>query len=165
MDLTDKQKRFCEEYLTDLNATQAAIRSGYSKKTAAVIGQENLTKPNIQEYLSELNEIRKQDAEKKGITPERVLEELAKIAFLNPKQVFDEHDNIKSIQEIDSDTASAIAQVDINVMKSGDTIKRIKFIDKKGALELLGKHFAMFTDNQKVEHEHSVIIDDIAVIE
>ncbi len=49
--LTAKQKRFCDEYLIDLNATQAAIRSGYSKRTAKQIGQENLTKPDIKEYI------------------------------------------------------------------------------------------------------------------
>ena len=49
--LTVKQQRFCDEYLIDLNATQAAIRSGYSKKTARQIGQENLTKPDIKEYI------------------------------------------------------------------------------------------------------------------
>ena len=49
--MTAKQKRFCDEYLTDLNATQAAIRSGYSEKTAYSIGNENLKKPEIQEYI------------------------------------------------------------------------------------------------------------------
>lgn len=52
--LTDKQKRFCEEYLIDLNATQAAVRAGYSAKTANRIGTENLSKLDIQNYLSEL---------------------------------------------------------------------------------------------------------------
>jgi len=51
MKLTPKQKKFCNEYLIDLNATQAAIRSGYSKKTARSIASEHLTKPNIQEYI------------------------------------------------------------------------------------------------------------------
>ena len=52
--LTDKQQRFCEEYVIDLNGTQAAIRSGYSSKTARSISNENLTKPDIREYISEL---------------------------------------------------------------------------------------------------------------
>mgnify|MGYP002604817483 CR=1 FL=1 len=50
--MTEKQKRFCDEYLIDLNATQAAIRSGYSAKTAKQIGQQNLTKLDIQEYIN-----------------------------------------------------------------------------------------------------------------
>ena len=49
--MTEKQKRFCDEYLTDLNATQAAVREGYSKKTAYSIGEENLRKPEIKEYI------------------------------------------------------------------------------------------------------------------
>ncbi len=49
--MTEKQKRFCDEYLTDLNATQAAVRAGYSKKTAYSIGEENLRKPEIKEYI------------------------------------------------------------------------------------------------------------------
>jgi phage terminase small subunit len=54
MSLTDKQKRFCEEYMIDLNATQACIRAGYSQDTANVQGAQNLSKLNIQEYISEL---------------------------------------------------------------------------------------------------------------
>ena len=49
--MTEKQKLFCEEYLIDLNATQAALRAGYSEKTAYSIGNENLKKPEIQEYI------------------------------------------------------------------------------------------------------------------
>ncbi len=54
--LTEKQKRFCEEYLVDLNATQAAIRAGYSKKSAYSIGEENLKKPKIRNYICELKQ-------------------------------------------------------------------------------------------------------------
>ena len=54
--MTEKQKLFCEEYLIDLNATQAALRAGYSEKTAYSIGNENLKKPEIQKYLAELTE-------------------------------------------------------------------------------------------------------------
>ena len=55
MKLTSKQQRFCDEYLVDLNATQAAIRAGYSKKTAKQIAQQNLTKLDIQEYIKKRN--------------------------------------------------------------------------------------------------------------
>ena len=76
--LTEKQKRFCEEYLIDLNATQAAIRAGYSKKTANRIAAENLSKLDIQNYLKELMQER---SERTGITADTVLEELKKIAL------------------------------------------------------------------------------------
>lgn len=78
MALTPKQQRFIEEYLVDLNATQAAIRAGYSEKTAEAIGHENLRKPQIQERVSAAIQER---AERTGITQERVVEELGKVAF------------------------------------------------------------------------------------
>jgi phage terminase small subunit len=68
--LTAKQEMFCKEYIIDLNATQAAIRSGYSKETAAVIGSENLTKPNIQQRIAELGQAREDRLE---ITADEVL--------------------------------------------------------------------------------------------
>lgn len=75
--LTEKQKRFCEEYLIDLNATQAAVRAGYSSKTAYSIGTENLRKPEIREYCQQL--IRER-SERTGISSDFVLEELRRIA-------------------------------------------------------------------------------------
>ncbi|WP_213469940.1 terminase small subunit, partial [Paenibacillus dendritiformis] len=80
MALTAKQKAFVQEYLIDLNATQAAIRAGYSAKTARKIGQENLTKPDIQKAIQEAMDAR---AKRTEITADRVLQELAKIGFAN----------------------------------------------------------------------------------
>lgn len=76
--LTEKQKRFCEEYLIDLNVTQSALRAGYSEKTAYSIGNENLKKPEIQKYISELM---KKQSERTNITADKVLSELEKVAF------------------------------------------------------------------------------------
>lgn len=76
--LTNKQEQFCKEYLIDLNGTQAAIRAGYSAKTANRIAAENLSKPDIQNYISELMNER---SEATGISAERVISELEKIAF------------------------------------------------------------------------------------
>jgi phage terminase, small subunit len=75
--LTEKQQRFVDEYLIDLNATQAAIRAGYSVKTADVIGCENLTKPNIQQAIAEHMAER---SRRTGVNQDRVVLELAKIA-------------------------------------------------------------------------------------
>jgi len=62
MKLREKQKRFCEEYLIDLNATKACIRAGYSKKTAGEMGYENLNKPHLQAYIQQLQgEIKKRN--------------------------------------------------------------------------------------------------------
>ena len=76
--LTEKQKRFCEEYLIDFNATQAALRAGYSQKTAYSIGDENLRKPEIQ---SEIQTLIRKRSERTGINADIVIKELVKIAL------------------------------------------------------------------------------------
>lgn len=86
MALTAKQQRFVDEYLKDLNATQAAIRAGYSKKTAAVIATENLRKPNIQAIVTKRMDARGQKA---AITQEMVLERLWMIATANPNELIE----------------------------------------------------------------------------
>ena len=73
MKLTGKQEMFCKEYIIDLNATQAAIRAGYSEATARSIGQENLTKPDITQRIAELQ---KERIEKVEITAENVLKDI-----------------------------------------------------------------------------------------
>lgn len=117
MKLTEKQKRFCEEYLIDLNATQAYIRAGYSAKkkdTARVESSKLLTKPNIQNYISELQKFQ---SERTGITADNVLKELEKVAF---------------------------AETDI----SGK--------EKIKALELLGKHLGLFSEQCKPSGEQEL---------
>ena len=86
MALTAKQQRFVDEYLKDLNATQAAIRAGYSKKTAAVIAAENLRKPNVQSVIEDRMSVRGQKA---AITQEMVLERLWMIATANPNELIE----------------------------------------------------------------------------
>lgn len=76
--LTEKQKRFVQEYLVDLNATQAAIRAGYKEKAARSVGAENLTKPDIQKAIQSAI---KERQDRTGITQDRVLKELGKVAF------------------------------------------------------------------------------------
>ena len=153
MNLNPKQKQFCEEYLIDLNATQAAIRAGYSEKTANRIGSQNLTKVDIQSYITELMQIR---ADRTEITQDRVLKELAMIAFLDIRTAFDSNGNLLNIQDMPENVARAIGGLDITQIKSRSNkdesdieyLKRVKIIDKKGCLELIGKHLAMWADVQ-----------------
>ena len=84
--LTKKQQLFVDEYLIDLNATQAAIRAGYSVSSARDIGCENLTKPNIQEAIAKAMAER---SRRTGVNQDRVVLELAKIAFANIADVVD----------------------------------------------------------------------------
>lgn len=148
--ITAKQQRFVDEYLIDLNATQAAIRAGYSRKTANRIAAENLTKPVIANLIAK----RQQDRSvRTKITQDRVLQEYARIAFFDPRKLFDDDGNPKNITEIDDDTAAAIAGMDVQeICESGDSqrvisrLKKYKIADKKGALDSVAKHLGMFTD-------------------
>ncbi len=147
--LTDKQERFVEEYLVDLNATQAAIRAGYSEKTAAVIGFQNLTKLNIAEAI----QVKRQEiSEETGITIKRVLEEEATLAFLDIADLFDENGFlIKKMSEIPEETRRAIAGLEVIVSDVGlETRYKFKLNDKGKALERLGRHLGMYNDTLTV---------------
>lgn len=155
--MTKKQKRFVEEYLVDLNATQAAIRAGYSPQTARDIGCENLTKPNIQNAIATAMAER---SRRTGINQDRVIQEIAKLAFLNPIDVIDmDEATIKG--EANRDDTACIASVKVKVIPGEDgniTEREIKTYDKLKALELLGKHLGMFSDKLKVEGAIPVVI-------
>lgn len=140
--LNGKQQRFIDEYLTDFNATQAAIRAGYSKRTAGSQGFDLLKKPEIQ---SAIQAKQKELAAKSGITRERIVAEVARLAFSDPRRLFDKDGRLKPITDLDDETAGAIAGVDV-VETGGDapvTVKKIKLWDKNSALEKLLKHLGM----------------------
>ena len=151
MALNDKQSRFVDEYLKDLNATQAAIRSGYSQKTAGQIGDRLLKKVEVKELL----EKRMKDREKRTeITQDRVLQEYARLAFFDPRKLFDATGRPLSINELDDDTAAVIAGLDVvNVgneeLGEGEVLK-LKLADKKGALDSVARHLGMFNDKLDV---------------
>ncbi len=157
MKLTNKQQRFCEEYLIDLNATQSAIRAGYSKKTAYIIGHENLNKPNIEKYITKLMKKREDRTE---ITADMVIKELALLAFSDTGNLF-ENNSLKHISDLPSDVTRTLQEVTSRVERTGsgeDTeyadIIKVKSYDKKGALDSLGKHFGIFEkDNNQTKTE------------
>ncbi len=143
--MTKKQKRFIEEYLIDLNATQAAIRAGYSPDTAKSIGSENLTKPDIQARIAKAMAER---SRRTGVNADRVVMELAKIAFVNANDVIDMETATVKAGALPEDTA-AIQSVKIKTFGEDGLEREIKMADKLRALELLGRHLGMFKD--KVE--------------
>ncbi|MFS8534854.1 MAG: terminase small subunit [Limnochordales bacterium] len=158
--LTPKQQRFVEEYLVDLNATQAAIRAGYSPKTARAIGAENLTKPAIQEAIETAMAER---SRRTGITQDRVLRELARIAFVNAPDVINMDDATLRTDASEDDTA-AIASVKVKRFPTaeGEGVEReIRLADKLRALELLGKHLGMFKDAAVNLNVGVQIVDDL----
>lgn len=159
--LTAKQQRFVEEYLIDLNATQAAIRAGYSVKRASEIGYQLLQKTTVKNAIDKAMAER---SRRTGITQDRVLRELAKIAFVNATDIINMDDATIKGDANREDTA-AIASVKVKTIPSedGDIVEReVKICDKLKALELLGKHLGMFNDKLNVNAEMAVkIVDDI----
>lgn len=150
--LTLKQQRFVEEYLIDLNATQAAIRAGYSAKRASEIGHQLLQKTTVSEAISKALAAR---SRRTGINQDRVLLELAKVAFLNPTDVINMDEATIRGDASREDTA-AIASVKVKRIptEGGDIVEReVKICDKLKALELLGKHLGMFKDKLDVNLE------------
>lgn len=143
--MTKKQKRFIEEYLIDLNATQAAVRAGYSSDTAYSIGQENLKKPEIKMRIDKAMAAR---SRRTGVNADRVIMELAKIAFVNASNVIDPKTATIKEGAAEEDTA-AIQSVKVKTFGEDGLEREIKMADKLKALELLGKHLGMFKD--KVE--------------
>ena len=156
MMLTPKQSQFVAEYLIDLNATQAAIRAGYSTDSARDIGYENLTKPDIQDAIAQAMQ---QRAERTQVTADQVLQEYAKVAFLDIRRLFDETGSIKPVEELDDRTAAAVSGLEVEELFEGRGEKRkhigrlhkIKLADKMRALEGLARHLGMFNDSLEVK--------------
>jgi phage terminase small subunit len=157
MALTKKQKAFVDEYLIDLNATQAAIRAGYSVISARQIADENMSKPDIQ------NAIAKSMAERSkrtGISQDLIVQELSKIARVKITDIVNDECEIKP--DVSDDDLACIESIKIKQFptKSGEMgIEReIKLSSKLKALELLGKHLGMWNDKLDVNLNIPVVI-------
>jgi phage terminase small subunit len=159
MALTAKQKRFVAEYMLDLNATQAAIRAGYSPKTARVVGSENLTKPDIERAIAEAQGAREKRLD---ISADHVLEELARIAFADTTSAIRVEDGrvvVQDTDEMDENTRRAISEISETVTTNGGTLK-VKFHDKVKALELLSRHLGILNDKLSVNAKTEVSCDE-----
>jgi phage terminase small subunit len=146
--MTRKQKRFVEEYLIDLNATQAAIRAGYSPKTAVKIGHQILDKTrHLVDAALAARSVRT------GVSADRVVRELARVAFADPRAVFEWGPGgvrPRASSELSEDDAAIIAAVEETTSETGGSIK-IKLCDKLKALEMLSRHLGMFKDKLEVD--------------
>jgi phage terminase small subunit len=160
--LTPKQKLFIREYCRDLNATRAAIAAGYSENGAAVQGNRLLRNAKIS---SEIAELTAKTCTKLEISAEKVLQELARLAFLDPRNFYDANGARRNGTELDDDTAACIAGMVVEDIfrgrgsdqKKTGTCLRIKFADKGANLERLGRYLKLFTD--KVVHTVEEHID------
>ena len=140
--LNERQKLFASEYLVDLNAEAAAIRAGYSPKYA----RGNAHKLVANSCISNAIAVAMADRSKRtGVNADRVIEELAKIAFINAADVIDPETATVKAGALPEDTA-AIQSVKVKTFGEDGLEREIKIADKIKALELLGKHLGMFKD-------------------
>lgn len=157
--MTDRDRRFADEYLIDFDAKHAAIRAGYSETTArnasAWIHPEKPTKPQLRMLID-----RKlaQMSRRTGVTAERVMKELAAIAFVNIDDVVDRRSG-SFVEDVERCDLAAVASF---TNKKGKTKeKKVEFYDKLRALELIGKHLGMFdgtsADSAKTQKENATL--------
>jgi len=164
--LNEKQKRFAAEYLIDLNASAAARRAGYSKKTAGAQAHKLLKNAEIQ---GEIQRNMQKRAARTEVTQERVVNELARIGFSDLREVADWDESgqqWKSSDELTDDAAASIKDIKFTTERrrdrNGDTIDTVNahmaMHDKRGALELLGRHLGIFKDNVNISTDEPLTI-------
>ncbi len=156
--LTAKQSAFVAEYLIDLNATQAAIRAGYSVKGAAVTAFKLLTNANIQTYLSKEIQCAFKRAE---ISQDAVLGELKKIGFSNMAEYVKWGPNgvtVKDSKNLLLEQTACVSEVSETTTKEGGSIK-FKLHSKEKALEHLGRYLKLFTDTVVVDNKNPPVVN------
>ncbi|MEM7173283.1 MAG: terminase small subunit [Pseudomonadota bacterium] len=144
--MTPRQRRFVEEYMIDLNGKQAALRAGYAPSAAKNRSYILLRQPEIAAAVAEAMMER---SRRTGITADKVLNEYARLAFSDLRQVTDwGPDGVlpKAAKDLNPDQARAIAEVTETKSKTGGGTVRVKLHDKKGALDALARHLGLFTD-------------------
>lgn len=163
--LTPQQYRFVEEYLLDPKAsiTNAAIRAGYAISSAAQSGSRLMAKQQVKDAIAAAQNAR---ADRLGITQDRVLQELALIAFANLKDIISvnaEGDTTVDLEGMSRNVAAALGEVSISTKGGKNKTKtaKIRLSDKIGALEKLGKHLGMFRD--KVEHTGTLTLEQLVL--
>lgn len=162
--LTNKQKLFVQEYLIDLNATQAAIRAGYAINRASEQGHQLLQKTTVS---AEIEKALAERSRRTGISQDRVIQELAKIAFVNIRDVV--NDDAEILINADEADLAAVESLKVKIIptKSGENgIEReVKLSSKLKALELLGKHLGMWNDKLDVNLNVPVLFEGEADLE
>lgn len=152
--LSDKQELFAREYLKDLNATQAAIRAGYSEKTARSQANRMLTNVDIENRISELKASRNEEV---GIDAAYVLKRLVEIDQMDVLDILLANGELKPIKDWPKTWRTTLSGIDVTEL-GGDTpglLKKIKWPDKVKNLELLGKHVDVQAFKEQVSNEHT----------
>ena len=154
-ELNQRQELFCREYIKDLNGTQAAIRAGYSPRTADRMAYELLKKPEIQAFVLQSKAERVEEVK---IDANYVLKRLIEIDEMDVADILDDGGDFLPIRSWPKTWRTTLSGLDIAIINSGDTeaiIKKIKWPDKVKNLELLGKHIGVGAFTEKVDHTSS----------
>jgi phage terminase small subunit len=158
--MTPKQALFIAEFLVDGNATRAAIASGFSAKSAAQAGARML---NMSHIAAAIQYRQAQRAVKLEITADRVLQELAKLAYFDPGKLYDSDGNRIPVHRLDDVTRAAVASVEDETTDGPGWVRtvkqKIRMADKSKNLELLGKYLKLFTE--RVEHDGHVTLEQL----
>lgn len=158
--MIESHKRFADKYFETLNASESAIYAGFSADTARQQGWQLLQREEVQEYLQKL---RTEYQEQSGINKQRILDEYAKIAFSDVRELFSETNTLLRIGDIDDNMAGAIMSVESDeIFMQGQTIgetKKVKLYNKLQALDSLGKVLGIFEkDNEQSKINSQVTI-------
>jgi phage terminase small subunit len=161
-----KHEIFCQEYVARFNGTQAAIKAGFSPKTADQQASRLLTKVKIKERVEELKVKREKRLE---VTADKVIKEIARIAFFDTAKLYDENGNLLDIQDLDEDSAHAIAGIEFTSYGKDDNLKQVtkyRVNDKARMLELLTKHVSLdglfkHAENIVVNNYHNMDIEEL----
>lgn len=151
----DRKKMFAKEYVVDLDITQAAVRAGYSPKTAAQQGSRLFAREDVQKMIQAEMQRR---SERTEITADRVLQEYARLGFFDPRKLFNDDGSPKGIHELDDDTAAVLAGLEVMEVYEGHGenrefvgyLKKYKLANKLGALDSIARHLGMFNDKVTV---------------
>ncbi|WP_289365928.1 terminase small subunit [Pantoea stewartii] len=156
--LTDKQELFAREYLKDLNATQAAIRAGYSEKTANEQASRLLANVNVQNFVASLKAER---VEQTGIDAAYVLRRLVEIDQMDVLDILLPNGELKPIKDWPKTWRTTLSGMDVTEMSGDDPgfLKKIKWPDKVKNLELLGKHVDVQAFKEKTEISGGVTVE------
>lgn len=163
--MNERHELFCQEYIVDMNATRAYETVYNAKKNVAgANGSRLLENAEITKRIKKLTQDR---LDRLRITQDRTLAEIARLAFVDISKIFNEDGSLKPIKNWPKDARRAVSSIEVEELYDHEDkrkisigqVKKVKFVDKKGSLELLGKNLKLFTE--KVEHSGKITLEDL----